>query len=69
MTARKSFLKVAPENEELDRLLAEAIRAGVSEEQLAEQRVSFAYGNAPADSDNSKDSVRKASAHNKLIDA
>ena len=69
MAIRKSFLKVAPENAELDRLVAEAIKAGVSEEQLAEQRVSFAYGNAPADSDSSKDSVRKASAHNKLIDA
>ncbi|HEX4199271.1 MAG TPA: hypothetical protein VHZ26_17680 [Caulobacteraceae bacterium] len=69
MATRKSFLRVAPENAELDHLLAAAVKAGVSEEQLAEQRVSFAYGNAPADSDSSKDSVRKASAHNKLIGA
>lgn len=67
MAARKSFLRVAPENEELNRLVKEAIKKGVTEDQLAEQRVSFAYGNAPADSASNKDAVREDSKHNKLL--
>lgn len=69
MAARKSFLRVAPEDKELTELLAAAVKHGVTEEQLSEQRVSFAYGNAPADSAVSKDSVRQASKHNKLMPA
>jgi hypothetical protein len=69
MAARKSFLRTAPQDEQFDRLLADAARAGVTEEQLREQRVSFAYGNAPADSKNSKASVREASKHNLLVPA
>lgn len=69
MAARKSFLKSAPSDEQFDRLLAEAAQAGITEDQLKEQRVSFAYGNAPADSKNSKASVRDASKHNLLVPA
>jgi hypothetical protein len=69
MAIRKSFLRVAPEDKELTELLHAAVKKGVSEEQLSEQRVSFAYGNAPADSAVSKDSVREASKHNKLLTA
>jgi hypothetical protein len=60
MAARKSVLKPAPQRAELERLLSESIRAGVSDDQLQEQRVSFAYGNAPEGSRITKDSVRKA---------
>ena len=67
MAARKSFLKVAPENADLNRLIEEAVKKGVTEDQLAEQRVSFAYGNAPAGSATNKDAVREASKHNKLL--
>jgi len=39
----------------------------VTEEELREQRISFAFGNAPADAKNiTKDSVRHASANIKL---
>lgn len=67
MAARKSFLRVAPENDELNRLIGEAIKEGVTDDQLAEQRVSFAYGNAPVDSSSNKDAVREDSKHNKLL--
>ena len=40
--------------------LQASIKAGVSEEQLQEQRVSFAYGNAPEGSRITKDSARLA---------
>ncbi len=61
MVARKSVLKPAPKRPELDHLVAASIKAGVTDEQLAEQRVSFAYGNAPEGSRITKDSVRMAS--------
>jgi hypothetical protein len=62
MADRKSALKPPPPRPELDRLLEQARLAGVSEEQLLEQRVSFAYGNAPEDSRITKESVRRAAA-------
>jgi hypothetical protein len=60
MAARKSVLKPAPPRPELERLLAASIKAGVTDAQLQEQRVSFAYGNAPEGSRITKDSARKA---------
>lgn len=61
MAARKPALKRAPPRPELERLLAASIAAGVTDDELEEQRVSFAYGNAPNDSRITKDSARKAS--------
>lgn len=59
MAARKQFqssLKVTPE---LEQLLDQARAKEVSEDELKEQRVSFAFGNAPADADRiTKESVR-----------
>jgi hypothetical protein len=66
MPVRKQFqsaLKVKPE---LKRLLEEARTRVVSEEELQEQRVSFAFGNAPESDLITKDSVRHASDHLKL---
>jgi hypothetical protein len=60
MAARKSVLKPAPHRPELERLLAASIKAGVTDDQLQDQRVSFAYGNAPVGSRITKDSARKA---------
>jgi hypothetical protein len=61
MVERKSVLKPAPARPELQRLLADSVSAGVTDEQLREQRVSFAYGNAPDGSRITKDSARIAS--------
>lgn len=60
MPARQALLKRAPERPRLAELLEEARQTGMTEEQLAEQRVSFAYGNAPEGSKITKDSVRLA---------
>ncbi len=47
MAARKSVLKPAPSRPELDRLVTASIKAGVTDDVLQEQRISFVFGNAP----------------------
>ena len=61
MAARKSVMTSPPKRPELDRLLECARNVGVTDAQLREQRVSFAYGNAPTDAHITKESVRTAS--------
>ena len=61
MAARKPFLSPAPAHPELDRLRAETRSLKVTAEQLAEQRISFVYGNAPVGSTITKESARIAS--------
>ncbi len=61
MAARKPFFGPAPYHPELDRLLEQASEIDITDEQLREQRVSFAYGNAPEDARITKESVREAS--------
>lgn len=69
MAIRKSFLGPAPAHPELDRLLEATRNIQVSDAQLKEQRVSFAYGNAPVDATRiTKDSVRIASESIRLKD-
>jgi hypothetical protein len=69
MADRKQFLNSAPADPELLRLLNETRGREVSEDELREQRISFAFGNAPADSESiTKDSVRDASSKIRLID-
>jgi hypothetical protein len=61
MAARKSFLGPAPNHPNLDRLLEQARKTKVTDDQMREQRVSFAFGNAPQSSKITKESVRAAS--------
>lgn len=61
MAARKPFFGPPPKHPELDRLLAEARTIEITDEQIREQRVSFAYGNAPEGAGITKESVRKVS--------
>jgi hypothetical protein len=61
MAARKPFLGPTPSHPELDRLREETRDMRVTDEQLAEQRISFIYGNAPADSAITRESARVAS--------
>jgi hypothetical protein len=69
MAVRKSFLGPTPEHRELDRLLEQTRNVTVTEAELQEQRVSFAYGNAPVDQKLiTKDSVRSASKSIRLQD-
>jgi hypothetical protein len=67
MAARKQFLTTKPVDPALAARLEAAKKRTVTEDELREQRISFAYGNAPADAERiTKDSVRHASAHIRL---
>jgi hypothetical protein len=62
MANRKQFENVPSPDPELIRLLEESRGRPVSEEELQEQRISFAFGNAPFNSQHiTKESVRESS--------
>jgi hypothetical protein len=61
---RKPFIGDLKADEELQGLLDASSKTPVTDDELREQRISFAYGNAPANAKQiTKDSVRKASQH------
>lgn len=66
MPARKQFKTSLPPSAELTRLLDKAKGCEVSEAELREQRVSFAFGNAPPSDRITKDSVRTSSERIRL---
>ncbi len=66
MAERKQFLKSGPADPELVALLNAARDKDITEEELREQRISFAYGNALEADQITKDSVREASKHIRL---
>ena len=66
MADRKQFISVEPADAELLRLLEDTRDVIVSEEQLREQRISFAFGNAMNNDAITKESVRQASQHLRL---
>ncbi len=61
MANRKQFLGETALDQELAELLAKARQMPVTEAELHEQRISFAFGNSPDSKYITKDSVRKAS--------
>ncbi len=67
MADRKQFQNVTAPDPELLRLLDASRSQPITEEELQEQRVSFAFGNAPDSALITKDSVRLASKHIKLL--
>jgi len=68
MADRKQFKPAAPADAELVRLLETSRNTPVTEAELHEQRISFAFGNAPADAELiTKDSVRRTSEQIKLL--
>jgi hypothetical protein len=67
MADRKQFQNVPSPDPELVRLLRESKSRAVTEQELHEQRVSFAFGNAPASERITKESVRLASMHIRLL--
>ena len=67
MADSKQFMEVVPADAELLKLLQETRNDLVSDDQLREQRVSFAFGNALNSEAITKDSVRRASEHVRLI--
>lgn len=68
MADRKQFFGEIKTDPELLKALETTRQTPVTEEELREQRISFAFGNAPANAKNiTKDSVRKASEHIRLL--
>jgi hypothetical protein len=64
MADRKPIIGNIKIDQELQGLLEASRKIPITEEELREQRISFAYGNAPANAKSiTKDSVRKASEH------
>lgn len=66
MADRKQFLAVGAADEELLKLLKAAQQQEVTEAELHEQRISFAYGNAMSSDKITKDSVRRSSENIRL---
>ena len=66
MAARKQFQSRLTVPPDLSRLLEEARNREVTEDELREQRVSFAFGNAPQSDLITKDSVRRSSQNIRL---
>ena len=66
MAARKQFQSTLTVSPKLARLLTDARSKEVSEDDLREQRISFAFGNAPESKLITKESVRQASQHIRL---
>jgi hypothetical protein len=66
MAARKQFQSSLTVSSELSELLEAARNKEVSEEELREQRVSFAFGNALQSDLITKDSVRRSSKSMRL---
>ena len=65
MADRKQFFGEVKADPDLKKMLEES--HPVTEEELREQRISFAFGNAPANATNTKESVRQASEHIRLL--
>jgi len=67
MADRKQFFGEIKTDPELLKALEASKKTPVTEQELQEQRISFAFGNAPADSKNiTKDSVRHTSQNIRL---
>jgi hypothetical protein len=66
MAARKQFQSSLTVPAELKKSLEEARSRSVSEEELREQRVSFAFGNAPQSELITKETVRRSSQNMRL---
>ena len=67
MADRKQFQNVPAPDPELMKLLEANRNRLVSEDELHEQRISFAFGNAPDPKLITKDSVRLASENIRLL--
>jgi hypothetical protein len=67
MADRKQFQNVTLPDPELMHLLDASRDTPITEEELREQRVSFAFGNAPESTLITKESVRLASKNIKLL--
>jgi len=66
MVERISLGFKPPDRSGFRKRVKESIEKGITDAELAEQKASFVYGNAPADSRITKDSARHAAAHMRI---
>ena len=67
MADRKQFFGEIKADPELLKVLEASRETQVTEEEMREQRISFAFGNAPEGANITKESVKRASEHMKLL--
>jgi hypothetical protein len=67
MADRKQFFGDIQADPELLRMLEATRNTPVTEAEFREQRISFAFGNAPANAKSTKESVRQAAEHIRLL--
>ena len=67
MADRKQFLEIGLPNPDLLRILETSHDVSATEEELREQRISFAFGNAMGSETITKESVRQSSGHIRLL--
>lgn len=67
MVERKSLGFSPPDRSEMRARVAASVARGLSNAELAEQKASFVYGNAPVRSGITKESARYAIANSRLV--
>jgi hypothetical protein len=67
MVERKSLGFSPPDRSEMRARVAASVARGLTNAELAEQKASFVYGNAPVRSGITKESARYAIANSRLI--
>jgi len=67
MADRKQFINIKEADSDLIRLLKDSEHVSVTDEELREQRISFAFGNALHSESITKESVRQTSRHVRLL--
>lgn len=67
MPGRQPIRTPSPPRPELEKLAAEALERGMTEEEYRQQKISWVYGNLPYDSDVTREDVEKALGSFRLV--
>lgn len=67
MPGRQPIRTPSPPRPELEKLVAEALERGMTEEEYRQQKISWVYGNLPYDSDVTREDVEKSLASFRLV--
>lgn len=67
MSRRQPVRTPSPPRPELDRLVAEGLERGITEEEFQEQCISWVYGNSPFDSDITRERAAEAVRNFRMI--
>lgn len=67
MSRRQPIRTPSPPRPELDRLVAEGLERGITEEEYLQQKISWVYGNSPFDSDITRERAEEAVRNFRMI--